>query len=475
LGAGLPNVQVHDLEYLPKLNTLAAATSGRGLFEITIPVGTTIVVTGAGPGGGPQVSVFDGRSGLFEYAFYAYEHSYTGGVRVAVGDINGDGVPDIITAPGPGHTPELKVFDSRTGALIRDFLAYSSSFLNGFYVAAGDVNGDGIDDIITGAGPGGGPEVKVFDGRTNAVIYDFYAYNSAFGGGVRVASADINGDGKSDIITGAGPGGGPHVEVWSGADRSLLMSFYAYSKFFTGGVFVGGGYFTGSGLADVITGAGAGGGPQVEVWDHNTTLLRSFYAYSPSFSGGVRVALGDVNGDGVADIVTGPGPGSQPELIVRDAVSNSKFADFDAYSPQFPGGVFVATPAPRPFGQQGARAAIDRAATSMAPHILGSIPVTPAKTLSLSHPMVDLFHTVTISSVVWPANATLSAPARRGDETLLSTIAYSTSLVLGMGLNAETSDNFDLSLLHQDVSQRPVDEFYEQLASMASGVLLGDR
>ena len=189
----------------------------------------------------------------------------------------------------------------------------------------------------------------------------------------------------------------------------------------------------------------------------------------------MRVALGDVNGDVFADIVTGPGPGSQPELIVRDAVSNSKFADFDAYSPQFPGGVFVATPAPRPFGQQGARAAIDRAATSMAPHVLGSVPITPAKALSLSHPMLDLFHTVTTTSVVWPANATLSASAKRDDEPFLSTIKHSTSLALGMGLNTETNEDIVLSLIHQDVSQHPVDEFYEQLASMASGVLLGDR
>src|SRR5262249_58835834 len=58
---------------------------------------------------------------------------------------------------------------------------------------------------------------------------------STFGGGVRVAAADVNGDGFMDIVTGAGPGGGPHVKVYSGKDGSLLRSFYAYEPTFAGG------------------------------------------------------------------------------------------------------------------------------------------------------------------------------------------------------------------------------------------------
>jgi hypothetical protein len=57
---------------------------------------------------------------------------------------------------------------------------------------------------------------------------------------VRVAAGDVNGDGRADIITGAGPGGGPHVRVFDGATLAELDSFFAYNPLFGGGVFVGG-------------------------------------------------------------------------------------------------------------------------------------------------------------------------------------------------------------------------------------------
>ena len=84
------------------------------------------------------------------------------------------------------------------------------------FVAAGDVNGDGRDDVITGAGAGGGPHVRVFSGDDGAELAGFFAYDAAFGGGVRVAAGDFDGDGRADILTGPGAGGGPHVRAFDG-------------------------------------------------------------------------------------------------------------------------------------------------------------------------------------------------------------------------------------------------------------------
>ena len=69
------------------------------------------------------------------------------------------------------------------------------------------------EEIVTGAGPGGGPHVQVFSSDGTA-MGSFFAYDQGFTGGVRVATGDLNCDGTSEIITGAGPGGGPHVRVF---------------------------------------------------------------------------------------------------------------------------------------------------------------------------------------------------------------------------------------------------------------------
>jgi hypothetical protein len=86
--------------------------------------------------------------------------------------------------------------------------------------------------------------VQVFSGKQGTVLQRFFAYGAGFTGGVRVAAADLNGDGKADIITGAGPGGGPHVRVFDGATGDPLAgpagSFFAYHPFFGGGVYVAG-------------------------------------------------------------------------------------------------------------------------------------------------------------------------------------------------------------------------------------------
>ena len=140
--------------------------------------------------------------------------------------MNGDGTADIITAPLAGGGPDIHVDDGKTGQLIRQFFAFDPNFTGGSYVAAGDVNGDGYADIVVGADAGGGPNVVVFSGRDNSVLANFFAYDPAFTGGVRVAAGDVNADGHADIIAGAGAGGGPNVTVFSGAngapDQQLL-------------------------------------------------------------------------------------------------------------------------------------------------------------------------------------------------------------------------------------------------------------
>ena len=149
------------------------------------------------------------------------------------------------------------IVDGLSGAIVRQSFPYSTGFTGGVYVAAADVTGDGLADVITGAGPGGGPHVQVFNGATGAPIAGplggFYAYDPAFASGVRVAAGDLNGDGRADVITGAGAGGGPHVRVWDGATATEIFGLLALDPSFAGGVFVAGPPATGRMTIDLAT------------------------------------------------------------------------------------------------------------------------------------------------------------------------------------------------------------------------------
>src|SRR5207248_9406746 len=114
------------------------------------------------------------------------------------------------------------------------------------YVSVGARDGAGKAEIVTGTGPGGGPLVKVFD-FTGRQLSGFFAYENTFRGGVRVGAGDVNGDGRDDIVTGAGPGGGPLVRVFDAGTQSVLDQFFADAPTYTAGVFVAGGDLTGDG------------------------------------------------------------------------------------------------------------------------------------------------------------------------------------------------------------------------------------
>jgi ELWxxDGT repeat protein len=315
---------------------------GRELWRTRPTPKAQIIAVGAGAGSTPRVRVYDAATGKLKFTLLAAPTGFHGGVRVAVGDVNGDGTDDIITGAGPGGGPVVKVFDGRTGQLLRSFYAYVRTFTGGVYVAAGDLNNDGAADVITGPGAGGGPRVEAFDGLTGQVIRSFFAYASNFAGGVTVAAGNV--DGTEDIITGAGPGGTPLVRVFDGLTSARVQSFYAFPATFPGGVTVASADENGDGVADVVAGAGAGyaGGPAVAVYSGvDDKLLKSFTAYDPHFGGGVRVAAADFTGTGAGGIITSPGAAGGPDVRVFGPGVPTALARFNAFDPAFLGGVFV--------------------------------------------------------------------------------------------------------------------------------------
>jgi uncharacterized protein YkwD len=334
----------------PPPTTTSPPTTTLPISPPTTPPPSTITVTDGFAGGASQagkiyatgssdgmVTIYDMASGAIKFRFQAYA-GYTGSVRVAVGDVTGNGEQDVVVAPGAGMASTIEVFDGSTGQLIRSFNAYGG-FQGGVFVAVGDLSGLGIDEIITGADAGGGPNVKAFD-STGKAIYNFNAYSPSFAGGVRVAAGDVNGDGKADIITSPGAGMASTVEVFSGATGGIIQSFTAYGGW-QGGVFVAAGDLNGDGRADIVTGADAGGGANVKAFNGLNLSVMANFLTDANFSGGVRVAVRDVNGDGKAEIITALGRGGN-KIRLYDASGNSVLASFLAADAANPGGDFIA-------------------------------------------------------------------------------------------------------------------------------------
>ncbi|HBY73813.1 MAG TPA: hypothetical protein DEG44_03930, partial [Candidatus Kerfeldbacteria bacterium] len=142
---------------------------------------------------------------------------FTGGAQVALGNIDGDTAIELVTGTGSGGGPQVRVFE-RTGDVISSFFAYDEQFHGGIDVAVAD----GL--IVTAAGPGGGPHIRLF--RANGKpVRGWFAYDQSFRGGVSVTAADLDGDGKSEIITAPKGSAAPLVRVFTQRGK-LLHEFY---------------------------------------------------------------------------------------------------------------------------------------------------------------------------------------------------------------------------------------------------------
>lgn len=167
--------------------------------------------------------------------------AFSGGVRVAVSNTNDISGEEVICAAGPGGGPDVKVFTDSDGdravsdqPLWESAFVYAPNFSGGVYVAAADLDavGLGASELIVGAGAGGGPHVKIFgDSNDNDRLFDdpvfdsFFAYSAAFTGGVRVAAGNTDLEGNLEVLTGTGPGGGPHVKIFDdNGDPGSLFS-----------------------------------------------------------------------------------------------------------------------------------------------------------------------------------------------------------------------------------------------------------
>jgi uncharacterized delta-60 repeat protein len=285
---------------------------------------------------------------------------------VVTADVTGDGIADIVMPAGPTGSL-LRVLNGADGSELVAFAPFEAGFTGRLRLAAADLDGDGKAEVIVAAGAGGAPRVTVFRGAdlaagvTTAGLSFFGIGDPAFRGGAGVAVADLTGDGAPDLVVTAGAGGGPRVAVWDGrsiqaGSPGLVADFFAFEASFRGGVVAAAGDATGDGRAELALGAGGGGAPRVRLLDGRSLLaapvatagasVADFFAFDPSQRGGVRVAFHDTTGSGKADLLAGSGAGEPAEVRMFQAAglmtspTPPPARDLDPSSPAL-AGVFV--------------------------------------------------------------------------------------------------------------------------------------
>jgi subtilisin family serine protease len=277
--------QLAGADLKPGSNVAAGDVNGDGADELILAAGT---------GSEPQVQIFNYKGRLLK-RFLAYDKNFKGGVSISVFDLDGDDKAEIIVAPASGGNGQIKIFDA-AGKLKKQFLADSKYWRGGLSLAAGDLDGRGEPEIVVAYGAGQEPQVKIFT-PAGKLVSAFYAYEKKFRGGVKVAVANLDGrrgHNKAEIIVAPGPGRESLIKIFDHR-ASLKKQFLAYGRNWRGGVNLAAGDLNNDGIAEIAVGAQPGAAPHVRSFDGQGTLLESFYAWEEGWKGGVNIGIIKIN------------------------------------------------------------------------------------------------------------------------------------------------------------------------------------
>jgi len=270
---------------LPNSSLAVGDTNGDGFDEF---------IFGAPAGSPPTVTIFNSNGRLLN-KFLAYDKNFKGGVNLAVANLDNNDEAEIMTAQASMGNAQVKIFNS-SGKLQKQFLAADRKFFGGLSIAVGDLEGNGENKIVLAYSQGQEPQVKIFN-KDGKLISVFLAYEKSFRGGVRVAIANLDGrknHNKAEIILAPGKGRPADVKIFDNYGK-VQKQFLAYNKSWRGGVNLAAGDLNNDGVNEIALGALPGAAPHVRVFDNAGSLLESFYAWEAGFNGGVNLGIIKIN------------------------------------------------------------------------------------------------------------------------------------------------------------------------------------
>ncbi len=183
--------------------------SGSSSEPMTVEV-DPIVVT-------PSKIEVENPSGSTQLLIQPYKPADRRGENLAEGLLSANGAPEIIVAPKPGRREPVESINGLTGAVIRRFFPFGRADARGVSVAAADLNGDGVSEIIAASTRGARTKIDVFDGRTGQRIETITAFKDVVHRGIQVSTRTVNGESTPEIVAESRGRRQTLVEVFNGS------------------------------------------------------------------------------------------------------------------------------------------------------------------------------------------------------------------------------------------------------------------
>lgn len=248
----------------------------------------------------------------------------------------------VVVGQDTGAEHLIRVLNATTGNVVHEFRAFAQDGGSGNALTTGDIDADGVDEIIVGAGRGSSPRVRIFR-KDGTLVNEFVAGVTTDRRGVRVGVIDYDKNGRSEIVTAPLTGESQFITIYRPDGREFLRFSPGQREYPFGLIFASGEV---NGQQRIIVSEQRGAGQHIEAWAPGGAYVNEWFVDAVA-SQRPTLALGDLSADGVTDILVGSAPGVSPSVIVRPFATAGVQTEYPVLWPGATTGISVAAAAGR--------------------------------------------------------------------------------------------------------------------------------